>query len=367
MRSAHINCKAVAREAHWERLQHFRATEANRVNHGVCIRRLDSDELLRLPAVKLGRGNYTERESDQTAKEKFHCNRSDVTRRLVIQFVLLLAVTCQALAQLPPRPIDGKLGLQDERGRMILDERGRHILPDKAPHYIVGGGGVVPNPVEYWTLDAPAGQSRTGTIHHVLLTETFGGPVANTAGLITNALHCSGPNSGIQTGSNAAAYNYPELALTTNSFSLCGWMFLESTPSPPSALFPFDWHFCDLSGTSTEPVTIKFINSPPLSFNVQARANSYFGAIPITLSNWFFFRIWWSDSDSKCRVSINDGTAAVDASTSPFPQTLAGYVDFFAQQNGFRFAADEFGLWEPALTDDQATALYNQGAGRTFP
>jgi len=341
------------------------------VCNGVSVGGFDANEFLRLPPSQVKPGVRSDCHSDQASKDVFHC-LSDVTGRRgihLVLFLILLAVTRPGAAQLPPLGSTAPQGLQDNRGRYLADERGRHILPNRPPHYIVGGSGIVPNPVEYWTLDAPAGQSRTGTIHHVLLTETFGGPVANTAGLITNALHCTGPNSGIQTGSNAAAFNYPGLALTTNSFSLCGWLYLETTPSPPpSVLFPVDWHFCDLSGTGTEPITVKLSNSPPtFSFNVQARANSYFGAIPITLSNWFFFRIWWSDSDSKCRVSINDGTAAVDPSTSLFPQTLAGYVDFFAQQNGFRFAADEFGLWEPALTDDQATALYNNGAGRTFP
>lgn len=80
---------------------------------------------------------------------------------------------------------------------------------------------------------------------------------------------------------------------------------------------------------------------------------------------WYFICARWNGS--QVSLSVNNGTAATAAAASN--RQNAGGVFAVGDQPGSGYpmtgGADEVGIWNRALTDEEVTYLYNAGAGRT--
>jgi hypothetical protein len=92
---------------------------------------------------------------------------------------------------------------------------------------------------------------------------------------------------------------------------------------------------------------------------------------PFLANTWYFVRFWYTASDKKVRIDVNEsGTPAVSAAAS-FTPMAAPDADFvvgkFGQAgNEFTGRIDSVGWFKRLLTSDEGLYLYNGGAGRSY-
>lgn len=87
------------------------------------------------------------------------------------------------------------------------------------------------------------------------------------------------------------------------------------------------------------------------------------------VDQWFYFRVW--REGTTFGVSINNGapvTAEIEISTGTAGDIFRmGKMGTRASMVGFLGALDEMGIWDRALTGDEATERFNDGDGNTHP
>jgi hypothetical protein len=92
--------------------------------------------------------------------------------------------------------------------------------------------------------------------------------------------------------------------------------------------------------------------------------------IPLASTNgvWNFFRIWFDPSTSLLWFSLNNGTAtSVDASpVLPLPAWDHCVIAFVKASLNTSMNYDEIAIFNGILSDSDATAIYNAGAGLAF-
>jgi len=84
---------------------------------------------------------------------------------------------------------------------------------------------------------------------------------------------------------------------------------------------------------------------------------------------WHFYRAWYDPADQKARLQIDNGliidTVALPMAGGSGNQiTFAGNATFFGSTER---SLDESGLWIRVLSNTEAAALWNGGAGVTYP
>jgi len=226
-----------------------------------------------------------------------------------------------------------------------------------------------PTPIEYWKFDESGG-NRVGQIQGLLLVPQFGQAVPGVVGKINNAAKLTNKSFPNPTLSTDSPFYRPELKNLGTGFSICGWanitdgnqtiVFLGFYDSSDNTL---GYVFIDASAGSFQ-TTVSGSDYNNVSFTVHQTDS------PPPPGTWFFYRVWYDILSSRIKIQVNNGTIAQSAATLSFSSSPKGYIsissDSFAGAGSFMLV-DEMGLWMPALTDDQATFLYNSGAGRTYP
>lgn len=86
-------------------------------------------------------------------------------------------------------------------------------------------------------------------------------------------------------------------------------------------------------------------------------------------ATWYFLLAWYNATSNVLSISVNNGAAntisfAGGAYDGAAPLQVGGYNSTAQFVNG---KIDEMGIWKQALSDDDRTALYNNGSGVTYP
>jgi hypothetical protein len=89
---------------------------------------------------------------------------------------------------------------------------------------------------------------------------------------------------------------------------------------------------------------------------------------PATVNTWYHIVAWYTASDQKMRIRINDATTYVSTMTAPLIQKTANFsIGARADQTSpFSGVVDEVGFWKRVLNAAEMTQLYNGGAGWPF-
>jgi hypothetical protein len=84
---------------------------------------------------------------------------------------------------------------------------------------------------------------------------------------------------------------------------------------------------------------------------------------------WVHIIAWYTLSDQKMRIRINDTTTSVSTMTAPLVQGTAEFsmgIGGDNNNNWLNGRIDEAGFWKRILTADEMTKLYNNGSGWPF-
>jgi hypothetical protein len=83
---------------------------------------------------------------------------------------------------------------------------------------------------------------------------------------------------------------------------------------------------------------------------------------------WYFGWVQWDSATMMFRASVNNGTQASNAPGSPL-SSGASFVHMGDNGSGNYYGGllDEVGVWNRKLTPAEMAALYNGGAGVTYP
>jgi len=214
--------------------------------------------------------------------------------------------------------------------------------------------------IGYWTYDTySAGPDKlldsTGNSHDLSILNPFNvvsGKVGNCMSTFYNQCETIADLSGFDN-------------VGTSGFTICGWCKFDATQEGVIALWNCEWTGfyigMSFSGQPSGPPTPGFVR-------MQSQAGSEVTATYPADGAWHFYRSWMDVSTGRLKLQIDMGTIYESASevypdsgcnriklqgsTTPIPDSL----------NQF----DETGFWHRVLTDAEAAAIYNGGAGITW-
>jgi hypothetical protein len=159
------------------------------------------------------------------------------------------------------------------------------------------------------------------------------------------------------------------LQCQSQSFTVAGWFFMPSNAPAYSALITQGSHPVNAGGGFTlqrfDNLNLVYltIRNDNASNSVAVNSSAF---VP---STWNFIECGWDSTLNQSFISLNGGTRA-------FSTAVAGWT-FLNTTNITRLGRDPFGsfltgnlagwgLWKRALSPSEVTALFNNGAGRTY-
>lgn len=243
-----------------------------------------------------------------------------------------------------------------------------------------GGGGSIPVPFVYWTLEEAGLADRIDSIQGVALSDSFymTGNVTDAAGKIDNGflLPVDGTSGSAEISSNNAPPYDARLRCLGNTFSVCGWTKSQALDVGQNFGSQFVWAIYDSLDAFIGVVGIQWKKSfGQLVLDVQINDNIFafeeFESDPLPADTWTFFRIWQDPADNKVKFIVNE-TGTIFSTTVPkvFGVQPEGQA-LISNNPGDGFPSqrvwDEIGIWQPAITDAEAALLYNGGAGQRPP
>lgn len=209
--------------------------------------------------------------------------------------------------------------------------------------------------VAYWALESTAGTDATGrgnTLSPVNTPTAVAGKVGNGANLVA-------ASSQYYTIADNA-----DLSMGDIDFTIAGW--LKATTLPAAATLFGKWasggtkeYWVGTLGTAAN----FFVSSDGSASTSKASATT------LSTGTWYLVICWHDSVNNTINIQVNNGTVDSAAYASgvfdgaePFRIGAMSLPNNF--QNGI---IDEVGVWKRVLTAGERTALYNAGAGITYP
>lgn len=208
--------------------------------------------------------------------------------------------------------------------------------------------------VAYWTLDETSGtRFDSHNSNHLTDNNTVGSAV----GKISNAASFNGSNESLTRTTTT-------LDPGTSDFTIAAW-FKTSTPNR---------FLCSKGGNGEEGYSLGMTSIGTFAASIRGTSNTG-TPTPLTYDDglWHFTVVQF-DRDGDCSIFIDDMatakatnniSSAVAFNLTPSrPFTIANhplYNDYWSGE------VDEVGFWMRLLTQTERAALYNSGAGLTYP
>jgi hypothetical protein len=220
---------------------------------------------------------------------------------------------------------------------------------------------LITNLKAYWKLDESSGVRYDQVNSHNM---TDVNTVSSTTGKIGTSANFNAAN-----GERLYTASHPDLEFGVDEpFTVSAWVYLTSKSNYRSIVgkavnesnrqFHLYYH-------TTLNRYAWLVKLPAGNFN-YFYANSF---IP-PLNTWTFIVAWHDPVANTINIQINDGTiesdphAGTGSNTAPFH--IGSYITN-SSQYVWSGRIDEVGFWKRVLTTDERSALYNSGAGLTFP
>jgi hypothetical protein len=225
--------------------------------------------------------------------------------------------------------------------------------PPDLPHLLNGL-------VSYWPLDALATNPRSDSVGANTLTDASGtNLVGGAPGIINNAaVFATGTgNAGLTVASNASLQ-------VTGDFTFSAWAYMNNDTGTIQYVLGKDNNVAgnrEYGIASFQTSGWLFAVNDPTLYAVAT-------GVPVVYGVWVHLIAWYTLSDQKMRIRVNDTTTYTSSMTATLIQ---GTAPFRMGQRGdgplpFIGRIDEVGFWKRLLTPTEMTQLYNGGSGWPF-
>jgi hypothetical protein len=221
----------------------------------------------------------------------------------------------------------------------------------------------------YWTLNENAGGSggpRIDNVDGIVLN-----PTADTTwtggGKISRAVRWAV----FDTGTLESQATEPDLLYNGTGMAFFGWIRIPAAGAGEEAPL-FNYKFIDGGGAVVGELDCAFDND---TTTINCVLSGFGAPISIALvqniadSAFHFFVVWYDIADKKIHISIDNGV--VNDSATALASILLGFpngrLTFEKLGNLSDVIIDEFGIFTGVPTAACRTALYNGGAGVTWP
>jgi hypothetical protein len=218
----------------------------------------------------------------------------------------------------------------------------------------------------YWKLDeSSAGSSpvtRSDSIGGMHLTDN--NTVASATGIISN-----GGAFVVADQTSLSHVNDAVLQMGDIDFTLTAWANPSTTTGFPAVVSKDN-----SAGTRDYMIQIGYPTTAKFGFQVALAAGgtkNVANTLALSTGQWYFVVAWHDATADKIYLQVNNGTPAELATTgalaSPSTNTFRIGAYGGSDNNWWGGTIDEVGIWKRVLTATERTALYNGGAGFTYP
>lgn len=218
------------------------------------------------------------------------------------------------------------------------------------------------NLIAYWKLDEASGSRADSHSTNTLTDSTSTGSAAGKIGLAAD----------FELGSNNFLTIADNVDLSTGDidFTMTCWLNMESQAAIAYILGKYNTTGNQRAYTlvyvdSTDRLTWRVSNNGTAVVDTTA---DNFGAVPT--ATWMFVVMWHDATANAIGIQVNNGTANTTAhTTGVFDGTSAFQIGarVGSTTDDYDGLVDEVGFWKRILTADEKTALYNAGAGLSYP
>lgn len=220
------------------------------------------------------------------------------------------------------------------------------------------------NLISYWKMDEVSG-TRADSVIAAANTLTDNNTVTSNPGKISLA--------GQFTAANLESLSHTDNAsLSTGDidYTVAFWVYFDSKGANRLLV----GKTTDFSSFTVIEYLVWYVNSTdrirfsPSNGTTSVPANANNLGSP-ALATWYFVVAWRDKTANTVNIQVNDGT--VDSASWTYTQvdlTVSFRVGGFGTADGsMNGRIDEVGFWKRVLTAGERTALYNAGAGYTWP
>lgn len=231
-------------------------------------------------------------------------------------------------------------------------------------HFSTGGGGT---PFGCWYTFEDVDPHKD-SINNILWPYSAGAPVAtSTIGKIGDGWNFA------MGGNNSVLYatgDQAKLAETGTGFTIYFWIKFDVLSGGTNQLVSL---FYDVKDGDGNLITTFLFQYSPGQFRFVGpggSANQLITVHDMGLGNWVFVRCSYDSSNGQTLISLNDGTVATSGTSVPIAAAASGALRMVVSTTGgssIDVTLDEIALAIGPQSAADVTAIYNGGAGKTWP
>jgi hypothetical protein len=225
---------------------------------------------------------------------------------------------------------------------------------------VVLGGNTLPGSlVSYWTLNESSG-TRLDSVGSNHLTDN--NTVTAAVGIVGNA--------GQFTAANTESLSIADNALLSGGdtdFTVSAWFYVDSLAANRTVVSKYN-----TTGNQREYL-LRVLTTGSVNLFLSgdgSASTSIATATGAVVTGQWYFCVFWHDSVANTgNVQLNNGTVvSVAHTTGVFDGTADFRIGVFGTTGEpFDGRIDEVGFWRRVLTAAERGALFNSGAGKTYP
>lgn len=214
--------------------------------------------------------------------------------------------------------------------------------------------------VAYWKLDESSG-TRSDSVGSSHLTDY------NTVGTATGRIGTAISYASGNTDKYLGCADNADLSMGDIDFTIAGWFKRTDSITVGMLANKWDWNI------PSREYFLEYNSADHCRFYIATAAQTQVGVVDSfdpTVGDWTFIVGWHDATANTINVQVNARTlvstahsGGVHSGTATF--TIGPYS--VLSNYGVNIDIDEVGIWKRVLTSDERAALYNSGAGFTYP
>jgi hypothetical protein len=219
-------------------------------------------------------------------------------------------------------------------------------------------------PKNWWKLEEATGD-RVDSINGAIISPQAGTPT-NAAGVIGNGVKFISTSIFFGQALGSGALD-PKLKYDGAGWDMFVWFRIDV-----DALFNDSSGHFFISEDYVVWTSSLFAGGSNMEFSFRGDStSSEIVTVPFTfvLGDWVLIRVYYDSDTQRFGVQLNNGAKFETVGTHDWTATDFGWIGLFARETTslYEVRFDECGIFQPKLSDAQASEVWNGGAGRTFP
>ena len=214
--------------------------------------------------------------------------------------------------------------------------------------------------VAYWKLDEASG-TRYDSVGSNNLTDY--NTVGTTTGRIGTAISFASGNTDKYLG----CADNDALSMGDIDFTIAGWFKVTATNGNGQLVNKWDWNIPSREYlVDVHPSTYCRFAIAQTDQTQASVADTFYPSI----GDWTFLVAWHDATANTINIQVNARTLVSTAHSGGVNNGTAAFtIGPYSVLSNYAFSIDidEVGIWKRVLTSDERTALYNSGAGFTYP